>query len=1429
MKKYIFTFLLFLGFGFKAYSYSWPSEAAKALVGDNLPPVGTAFIVTIRSSAEQTEFNGTNYDSTIECVIQVNGSIVGGCYAGGYTTSHINLPINGPSKTTLTGIKTYIIRNESDKCVNGSVIKYSDKSVSEQIPVDGTDFYLNYASAFNEKIEKNRIIKMESPRYRDSSFPNFALAELTSVGQGGPTQKVCTGSSSDPNCVHRSGYDKNLINALWDGTSANQSSNIFVSRLNYSVAFENYSGGLAGYTLPGGVDLELCNLQQYFDEQLLPLAGSTTHGNVQIRYGYVDPVTAQSASPEFISCNRPGIPFPDYTSTYPIANVNSSLTLYHPAVWGLKGWTVSSHHYLDINSKTLFMGSGTKAQYQDIKHYFSTEYNQEVYYIPNQNSSYEYFIFNGQGQHLETRSLLKTAKPLQKFYYDTDFKLIKIENLYGKLTKFIYDQNNQITKIIAPYGQETNIVADQNHILSVTNSLSQNYELTYDNSDLLLTFKSISGVITNFVYDSSGALLQESKNNGLLQILQNTLTEDSDIFQIVANWGVKLKTIVTFNLNFDEVTTRQNNSGQTFVTEIHTKNYTLLNSENKSHVESTTTHPFWGVDLPLTYEITEKHLDSSTAAGFSILATTTIGYAENITTSDEGFPKAQIIGTAIGYPATSGNSELNIFTNIGGTYRLQSRDITSTDIVETYFNQNMQPTQISAPRRSTLNFSYNDIGQLIRVQKNSTYEDYTYDQFGFLATSTNSKAQVTSYLRDSQGKVLTKTLPNGDTTKFEYTAAGEIKKITTPSNQIHNFRMDLGDYISQYLNADQKNTQFNYDSDKRLTGIIKPSQKTINYNYNSTTGALDSIFTSGGNYLFTNQDTQYRPHTITSPDGIKMDFNYTGDLVKETKWYDEDGSIIGTLSYSFRSNSLKVDSVQLNGSTKATFDYDTYGRLAIIKPIVFSNTGPGPSANYSYRDDQIYVNTAEMYTKAYNLETSEGNTQLLNTATLNSISGQTFITLSRTFDHFGQATDYSQTSQNMVSGVYNSFTIQAPQYDQNNRLIQTQRNRKTYLNSQLTDSTDFQNNYSYPPNSNNNMAEFTQIINNQNLPSRRTTASFAPDDKLLSLHGSINRDYTYTDDGEVKTMTNCYGTTTYEYDVFGSLKKMTLPDGKTIEYKIDGMNRRVKKIVNGVAAEYYLWYDQTHLAYILDANKVVKLAYYYGSDSSSPSLVVKGNTTYKTVADPGLGSIRFVIEPVSRQIVQEIEYDEYGNILNNTNPEFQPVLYAGGLYDSDTKLIRFGARDYDPTIGRWTTKDPIGFAGGDTNLYAYVGGNPMSYSDPRGLKVNDFTGGKIPTEIVNSPIYRQLDSMSQVINIGLDENLDAAGLTTFLSPTAQNVSINPNNQLSHSDLLDTYVHELNHALINFSHGNTGEFYDTNILLPDQIRRNLKGARSCPPK
>jgi RHS repeat-associated protein len=75
----------------------------------------------------------------------------------------------------------------------------------------------------------------------------------------------------------------------------------------------------------------------------------------------------------------------------------------------------------------------------------------------------------------------------------------------------------------------------------------------------------------------------------------------------------------------------------------------------------------------------------------------------------------------------------------------------------------------------------------------------------------------------------------------------------------------------------------------------------------------------------------------------------------------------------------------------------------------------------------------------------------------------------------------------------------------------------------------------------------------------------------------------------------------------------------------------------------------------------------------------------------------------------------WGAVVSDTNPGFQPFAFAGGLYDSQTGLTRFGARDYDAETGRWTAKDPIGFAGGDTNLYGYVANDPVNFIDPTGL------------------------------------------------------------------------------------------------------------------
>ncbi len=173
------------------------------------------------------------------------------------------------------------------------------------------------------------------------------------------------------------------------------------------------------------------------------------------------------------------------------------------------------------------------------------------------------------------------------------------------------------------------------------------------------------------------------------------------------------------------------------------------------------------------------------------------------------------------------------------------------------------------------------------------------------------------------------------------------------------------------------------------------------------------------------------------------------------------------------------------------------------------------------------------------------------------------------------------------------------------------------------------------------------------------------------------------------------------------------------------------------------------------------------------------------------------------------------------NPGFQPFGFAGCLYDVDTKLCHFGAREYDASTGRWLTKDPIGFAGGSTNLYGYVLNDPINWIDPTGLKIDNRTGGRIPAEVRNSAIYRALDRRSEMVTIRSNSSMPYFGLTSQVGTSSQLLEVNFGWNLNPNELIDTFIHELGHVeanlLFNF---NTSADFDHSSFVPSALERNI---------
>jgi len=136
----------------------------------------------------------------------------------------------------------------------------------------------------------------------------------------------------------------------------------------------------------------------------------------------------------------------------------------------------------------------------------------------------------------------------------------------------------------------------------------------------------------------------------------------------------------------------------------------------------------------------------------------------------------------------------------------------------------------------------------------------------------------------------------------------------------------------------------------------------------------------------------------------------------------------------------------------------------------------------------------------------------------------------------------------------------------------------------------------------------------------------------------------------------------------------------------------------------------------LDGAGVLTWQYVYGSKPNVPDYAIRvaDGARYRVVSDQ-LGSVVLVVNvDDAGDVLFAGRYSAFGEQeVVAGSAEAVPFGFAGGRYDADTGLVRFGARDYDPETGRWTGKEPLRFDGA-MNFFVYVDGDPINWVDPSG-------------------------------------------------------------------------------------------------------------------
>ena len=649
-------------------------------------------------------------------------------------------------------------------------------------------------------------------------------------------------------------------------------------------------------------------------------------------------------------------------------------------------------------------------------------------------------------------------------------------------------------------------------------------------------------------------------------------------------------------------------------------------------------------------------------------------------------------------------------------------------------------------------YAYDKVGQLLRLtQPDGSQINYSYDQAHRLTQISDSLGNKMVYTLDASGNQTAKQIydpsntlmrsqtqqfnelnrlakfidANGQATVLEYDSNGNLRDATDPLNNISSADYDALNRLVANIDPAANQTQDQYDANDNPVQVTDPRGAVTRSIYDGLGNKIQLVSPDTGT---TNKTYNSAGNMLTSTDARGKKTSYTYDaLNRVTKMTFATGTAVA-FTYDAATNAKGRLVTVTDESGSSAWTYDIHGRVTTKTQII---GGVTRKTAYAYDSAGRLIKTTYPSGNVVNT-TYDGNGRVLQLAL-----GATPIVKNIQYTPFSAA----------ASWVWGNNQNYNRTFDQNGRLTSYPLGSRTRSldydpASHITDYTDSDISKSqyfiYDAASRLVSATYTPI----GLNPVQTQQNFIYDtngnraSKIVNTVSSVQTTYAYNTSGNKLSSTTLQGNPAvpYLYDAAGNILSVAgntfvysdrgrLITANGTQYLVNGLGQRVKKSVPSNTTLFA--YDEAgHLIGEYGASgTVIRETVYLGD--TPVAMIVGGVASY--IHTDHLNAPRAIVNAAG-VTVWRWDSEPFGKDYPNEDPDGNGVKviynlrFPGQYYDSETGLHYNYFRDYSPNLGRYIQSDPIGLAGG-LNTYGYVGGNPVSGVDPRGLDEIIWTPG----------------------------------------------------------------------------------------------------------